>query len=68
MKVYSHVYDGYNCYLLDSEDIYSWVRKIKYVINNYDKQKNQNECISTSKNLMLKKEQKILIFFQKVFK
>ena len=60
MKVYSHVLrDGYNCYLLDSEDIYSWVRKIKYVINNYDKTKKiRMNAFLTVKILMLKKEQK----------
>lgn len=68
MKVYSHVLrDGYNCYLLDSEDIYSWVRKIKYVINNYDKTKKiRMNAFLTSKNFDAEKRaKKILIFFQK---
>ena len=62
--------DGYNCYLLDSEDIYSWVRKIKYVINNYDKTKKiRMNAFLTSKILMLKKSKKnINILFKNLNK
>ncbi len=68
MRVYSHILrDGYNCYLLNSEDVDSWVRKIKYVIKNYDKTKKIriNAFLTSKKFDVEKRAEKILKFFKK---
>ena len=67
MQVYSHILkDGFNCYLLNSENIDSWAKKINYVINNYDKIKKIREnAFSTSKKFDSQdRAKKILLFYE----
>ena len=68
MKVYKHILqNGYNCYLLDSDDIDSWIKKIKFVIKNYSKTKKiRSNAYSTSKNFDIQsRAKKILLFYEK---
>ena len=68
MKVYRHILkDGFNCYLVNSENINAWIKKIKYVINNYNRTKNIREnAFSTSKKFdSQKRAKKILVFYEK---
>ena len=68
MQVYKHILqNNYNSYLIDSDDIGSWIKRIKFVIKNYSRtNKIRTNAFRTSKKFDIQsRAKKTLLFYEK---